>query len=742
MRKIELLNENWKFTEVNNEDYSKIEIDSFDEVSIPHSWNAKDACEGSQEYERKACWYQKQLVKDESWIGKRIFIEFKGVNSITKVYLNGEKVGKNECGFSTFRYEITDFLNKEENLLSIQVDNREYEHIYPRTADFTFFGGIYRDVNLIIVEDTHFDLMDDGSLGVYVTPVYNKGNADILINSLVTNPSDTIVKYEIYEKENLLSTMEQSAKKPTVDIELKDVTLWSRENPHLYTLKAFIFSDDKKIDSLSIPFGIRYFSIEGEEGFFLNGEKTYLKGVSRHQDKFLKGWAIDKDDMNLDMELIKEMGVNSVRLAHYQHDQHFYDLCDQNGMVVWAEVPFISEMAKSKEAHENIKQQLRELVKQNYNHPSICFWGISNEITMHGESEQLYNNLKEMDKLVKELDTTRLTSTANVMMVNIKSEFNYITDALAYNHYFGWYLGQVENFKSWFENFHEANPGLSIGCSEYGSEGLVRYHTDKPIRGDYSEEYHALYHEKVWQLFSKTPYLWGSHVWNMFDFSSKMRNEGGVKGMNNKGLVTYDRKIKKDAFYMYKASWSDEKFVHITSKRFLERITQNIDVKVYSNCNNVELFVNGNLINAQSDKKTYIFKDVELQMGENIIKVIGDNKCVDEATFKRTEDKENKYAFGDAKELEYIFSWFEDEKNSPEGYFSAKDNIGDLMQNPEARELLLSMMGPILSSMEADSSMLKAASGITLETAFTFIKDQVPFEAFQLLNEKLTKIKK
>ena len=461
------------------------------------------------------------------------------------------------------------------------------------------------------------------------------------------------------------------------------------------------------------------------------------------------GWAITEKEHKEDMELIAETGANTIRLAHYQHSQYFYDLCDEYGMLVWAEIPFISAFMNSPEAKENTLSQMKELVVQNYNHPSIICWGIANEITIGGEDEALVENLKELNDLCHNLDKTRPTTMAQLTMVEMDSPLNKITDILSYNHYFGWYMGSVSDNAVWLDKFHKMNPDICLGISEYGCEGILKYHNDNPKMQDYSEEYQAYYHEKMLETFADRPYLWSTHVWNMFDFASDMRDEGGVKGRNNKGLVTYDRQIKKDAFFIYKAYWSDEKFIHLCGRRYKDRAAEKTDIKVYSNCDEVTLFVNENEIGTQSCDKIVVFKDVPLANGENKIKAVCSD-IADEMILNRTEQPNESYVLKSSEAGNSGANWFdtmETDSNEllfPDGYFSIKDKIGEIMKNPQGERFINDMVEKITTEMGMSISkgMMNMAKSFTVEKVFDLAGSRVPQNVRVWVNNELNQIEK
>ena len=437
----------------------------------------------------------------------------------------------------------------------------------PQVADFTFYGGIYRDVSLIGVGKNHFDLDFYGAPGIAVTPEISGDDAKITVDAYC----DGEVEFEISDGNEVVARAKASGKNPSAKLEIKDVHLWDGvDDPFLYTAVAKLIVDGEAVDEVKTRFGCRTFEIDAQKGFILNGREYPLRGVSRHQDRPHIGNALLPEHHKEDMDLICEMGANTIRLAHYQHAQYFYDLCDERGIVVWAEIPYISKHLEK--GVENTKSQMKELVYQNYNHPSIFCWGIENEITIGGSaSKRLITFLKRMNKLARYLDPTRYTTCAQLCMCPVTSPLNHITDILGYNHYFGWYMGSCNEFDKWLDEWHRENPEGKLCLSEYGAEGITKYHSDSPLQGDYSEDYQALFHEHYIKAINERDWLWGSYVWNMFDFGSASRNEGGVRGRNNKGLVTFDRKIKKDSFWLYKAYWSDKKFVHIAGEKICQQ---------------------------------------------------------------------------------------------------------------------------------------------------------------------------
>ncbi len=667
MRKIININDNWQFIKQDGV-VASIPSDA-QNVDLPHTWNATDGQDGGNDYYRGACSYFKNIVKADLPRSDRYYLEIKAANSSATVYIDGKKVVSHDGGYSTFRADITDYL-QDKSLLQIIVDNSPSDTVYPQMADFTFYGGLYRDVNLIAVSDSHFDLDYYGGSGIAVTPKVHGDKATIDIHVFLTNrQSGQSIHYTIFDQ-NGGEVASSESKEDRVSFSLDNPHLWQgRLDPYLYTATAKLVQEGKTLDEISTRFGIRTFRIDPEQGFFLNGKSYPLHGVSRHQDRLGVGNALTREHHIEDMDLICEVGANTIRLAHYQHDEFFYDLCDERGMVVWAEIPYISNHMPS--GMPNTLSQMQELIVQNYNHPSIVVWGLSNEITMSGESQDMIDNHRALNELAHSLDPTRATVVAVVSMCSIDSEYIKIPDAISYNHYFGWYGGDVDMNGPWFDKFHAQYPNVPIGCSEYGCEAL-NWHNSNPMQGDYSEEYQAYYHEElIKQLFSR-PYIWATHVWNMFDFGADARAEGGENGQNHKGLVTFDRSYKKDSFYIYKAWLSDEKFVHICSKRYVDRVEDKTQVKVYSNMDEVQLLVNGMPIGSQKSTD-HIFRFTIDNKGESTIEAIAGD-CRDTATIRKVDKFNEDYIL---KEKNAVLNWFDVE--TPEGRFSLNDKFSDIL---------------------------------------------------------------
>ena len=748
MRVEKVINREWLFTKEHNVLFASedIQAELAEIINIPHTWNAFDGQDGGNDYYRGICWYQKRLDLPEIAEREALYLEFEGANSVAKVYLNGNEIGFHEGGYSVFRFDISAFAGITNALLSVSVDNSDNPHVYPRTADYTFFGGIYRDVKLIKVNRTHFALNRYGAKGVYIDTEVAGNDVKVIIQSEVENGFPEMrVQWEITDVDGKChAMMTDEWKKEAVVLELADVKLWNGiESPYMYKAKGILLDKAGNcLDELEIPFGIRFFSVDSEKGFFLNGKSYPLHGVSRHQDRKDKGWAISKEDHIEDMELIAEIGANSIRLAHYQHDAYFYDLCDSNGMVVWAEIPFISRMSKTKLANENLISQMSELVLQNYNHPSICFWGVENEakIQLAGKYEddlELVEMVQKLQDLCKKLNPSRLTCQACIGNVPGDSALAKATELVSFNLYYGWYNGEIDDLALTVDKIHQDCPELTIGISEYGADGSIRYHNDKPRVNDYTEDYQAILHEKSEAILNARPFIWSHYVWNMFDFGSDRRDEGGAPGLNQKGLVTYDRKVKKDAFYLYKAYWSQEPFVHICGHTYLNRVAGKRTVKVYSNQPRITLTLNGNVIESLEANKVFEF-EIELGLGKNILKVSA-REISEELVINGIEKYDKSYKMTELEGKAGIVNWFEnaDDFHFVSGTYSVNDRIADIMENEEAWKILENSLSPVM-----DISLIKMVKNLKLAKALMKYGQALPAEFAVNLNDELSKIQK
>ena len=628
MRRIQKIMNDWTFI---YHDGSKTVLD------LPHTWNAIDGQDGGNDYWRGTCSYEKTFeVPEFDAETECVYLQFHGVNASAKVVLNGKEVCTHDGGYSTFRKDVTALLEAENHLV-VYVDNSVNDRVYPQKADFTFYGGIYRDVELLVVSKAHFELDHFAGPGIKVTPEVKGSDADICVETWANADGD--VKVTLLDAEGKV-VCEGSGTNTTLHVE--NVHLWDGvADPYLYTVKAELIVDGKAVDTVSTTCGVRYYKFDPDKGFFLNGRPYNLHGVSRHQDFKGIGNAITKEHHDKDMELIREIGANTVRLAHYQHDQYFYDLCDKYGMVVWAEIPYISEHLANGDA--NTESQMKELIIQNYNHPCIVMWGLSNEITISGRSKrkQMLANHHRLQKLVKEMDPTRTTTLACYAVALHWEKSAHISDIVAWNLYLGWYVPCLRLNDLWISLWKKLYPKRCLGYSEYGAEGMPNLHAAKPRRGDNTEEYQNKYHEFMLECFKRHPYMWGNYVWNMFDFAADARNQGGEPGMNHKGLVTFDRKLKKDCFYLYKAYWTEAPFVYLAGRRYEYRTEAVTNITVYSTCKEVSLYNNGKLVGTKKGEHVFKFK-LKMEDTNNLEVKSGD--CTDSAVIYKTDKPRPEYS--------------------------------------------------------------------------------------------------
>ena len=706
MRTVYNLNANWAFSKDATSLPAEIP-NTWEQIALPHSWNALDGQDGGNDYYRGPAYYAKQLSKQDLPVADRYYLEIRGANSSADAYVNGKLMAHHDGGYSTWRVDITNELS-DSNLFVIVVDNSPNDRVYPQMADFTFYGGLYRNVNIVCVSESHFDLDYYGGPGIKITPIIDGDAANVDVEVYVSNAKDgQVIRYELADADNnTVATTYSSDTK--VSFRIENVHKWhGRKDPYLYTAKVELVDNDTVLDNISARFGCRSYKIDPENGFILNGEEYPLRGVSRHQDRLGIGNALLPEHHKEDMDLICEVGATTIRLAHYQHDQYFYDLCDERGLVIWAEIPYISSHMPT--GRENTISQMKELIVQNYNHPSIVVWGLSNEISINGATPDLIENHHILNNMCHEMDKTRLTTMAVVSMCSMDSEYVHISDTVSYNHYFGWYGGDTSMNGPWFDKFHAKYPNTPIGCSEYGCEAL-NWHTSDPKQGDYTEEYQAYYHEElIKQLFSRK-YMWATHVWNMFDFGADARAEGGENGQNHKGLITMDRKYKKDAFYAYKAWLNPEPMVHICGKRYVDRVEDVTKVTVYSNLPSVELFANGQSLGVKEAADHFFYFDVP-NAGETTL-VAKAGELTDESFIRKVDTFNEAYRL---VEKGAVLNWFD--INEREGYFSLNDKMGDIMATLRGKLWFASLMLKMKKKM--DESKKPSEEGKKKEGGFS-----------------------
>ncbi|MEZ3471078.1 MAG: beta-galactosidase [Schaedlerella sp.] len=754
MRNIINLNQDWRFIQEDAGLPNTLPSD-WQQIDLPHTWNAVDGHDGNGSYDRGRFWYAKSFRKPVQPLeGGRVYVDIPAAGQQAEVFVNGTSVIYHEGGYSTFRADITELCREDEdNLLVIACSNENKSSVYPQSADFTFYGGLYRGVNLISVPKTHFELEYYGGPGIQITPkTCEDGGALFEIESWVAGGDENFtVMYSVLDARGKeVAAGVRPADDTKLTLYVPEAHLWEIDAPYLYTVTATLQRRNEAYDEVSARVGVRSFSCDPEKGFIINGKEIPLRGVSRHQDQLYKGNALTREDHYEDARLIKELGANTIRLAHYQHSQDFYDACDEMGFVVWAEIPFISVMNPDPDAHQNCISQMKELIIQNYNHPSICFWGISNEILIGGISDQLVENHKELNALCKELDPTRLTTIAHVTMTPVDSPVHYITDVESYNHYFGWYGGRMEDNGPWMDHFHEVHPEICLGLSEYGCEGIITYHGPNPACKDYSEEYQALYHEHMAKMLDERPWIWSSHVWNMFDFGCAARDEGGVAGRNNKGLMTMDRKTKKDSYYIYQAYWSKEPVLHLCGRRYAQRAGGTTEIRVYSNHPRVALYLNGKLVEEKSADKVFVFR-AALEEGQNIVTAVsGDLK--DSMTLEKVEKEPAIYVLPEVNErAEGVANWFKlagdlDLKapmEFPEGKYSIRDTMEEISKCPEAFAIVAEAVKLAMNMKVAPGEgMWDMMKGMSLEKVGEMAGSMLPEGFVESLNGKLNKFDK
>lgn len=735
MRNTVLFNDNWGFVR-EAEGAAEAAAKASEPVTLPHTWNVVDGQDGGDDYYRGKCWYVKKISKAEllkkaglsadAW-GKgevELWLEFDGVAYTSEVYINHKLLLFHEDGFSRFRVPLTGILAglsaDDEVEIAVSADNSRSDHVYPQKADFTFYGGIYRDVKLLAVPKAHFVLGYRGSLGLKITPVVDRATHDtrVTLEAWTENGDGSCVSFKVMDaggKAAAEVSASVSGNKASAEITIENARLWDgTEDPYLYVCEAVLSSGD----TVSSCFGCRYFDFDPQKGFFLNGRSYPLRGVSRHQDRKGLGNALTIKEHREDMELIREIGANTIRLAHYQHSQDFYDLCDEYGMIVWAEIPFITMFMEGGE--QNTLDQMEDLIVQNYNHPSIAVWGLSNEITAATPvNDALLENHRKLNDLCHRLDPTRKTTMADVFMLETDSPILEIPDINSYNLYFGWYVGDLEQNEEFFDEYHEKFPDRVIGLSEYGADANPAFQAEKPEKGDYSEGYQALYHEHMAAMIEERPWLWATHVWNMFDFAADGRDEGGKHGENQKGLVTFDRRYKKDAFYLYKAYWNTtEPFVHLCGKNYKNRECEVTEIKVYSNCDEVSLYVDGKLFETKKAHRVFAF--FITNAGTQTIRALAktaDGEVSDEMTITKVSEFDKSYAMNGAAPIQ---NWFDEKEINPD-CFSVYDKLGDMEADPKAGAVLGQMMakasasrGEVADSVKDNPALKRMMARMTL----------------------------
>jgi beta-galactosidase len=638
-------NGSWKFIKGNISNASDINFNdsSWEKVTLPHTWNNLDGQDGGNYY-RGPAWYRKSFNLPWSYSGRKVFIQFGAASTVAEVYINGKFVGEHKGGYASFTFDITGFLKAgSTNIICVKVDNTSYStskdfQIAPLEGDFTMGGGLIRPVKLLVTDSVYISPLDYSSPGVYITQKsVNGAAAKLLITTKLKNDTKKLQNISIgtfiYNQDN--STVKQISGKAALpglsgqdfkqEISLENPHLWGgRLDPYLYKVVVLIYNNNKLVDQVEQPLGLRYYNADPQKGFFLNGKPYKLHGFCMHEDKENTGRALSDADREEEVNTLLDIGATIVRMAHYQHAEEEYDLCDKNGIAVWTELPLVDCISSDTSFAANCKQQLLELIRQNYNHPSIFFWGIYNEINLVKGPDPLHL-VKELNELAKKEDPTRYTTAAEDHE-NMPTAL--VTDILGLNKYFGWYYGHVQEFGKFLDDWHSKHPDRAIGISEYGAGGSIFQHDEvsaEPTINSswHPEEYQTEYHEVCWKAIQERPYLWCSTLWNGFDFSSDHRSEGFKSGINDKGLIEQDHSTKKDSYNWYKVNWNPDPMIYLTSKRFTKRDTSVINIKAYSNCEEVELFINN--ISAgkrKADDHRFIWNDIKLNEGSNYFKVV------------------------------------------------------------------------------------------------------------------------
>jgi beta-galactosidase len=637
-----ILDPGWRFI---RQDVAGAQNSNFDDsawsvINLPHTWNNLDGQDGDNNYYRGIGWYRVHYAVDGSYTNRHFFLKFDGAFSVTDVYLNGNYLGEHQGGFAAFVFDATPYIQVDgDNVIAVKVNNAYNANIPPLSADFTFFGGLYRDVHLLVTDPVQISPLDYGSPGVYLKPTnVSSYSANLQITTVVSNSTATAQTVTVRAvvtdaATNIVTTLTNvvtlaaaSVSNVVASTVIANPHLWNGlADPYLYQAFIEIRKGTNITDVVSQPLGFRWFSVDPTNGFFLNGQHYDLHGVNMHQDWLNCGWALTNAQRTTNFMLLKEIGATALRLSHYEHNEYEYQLADQNGIILWSEIPLINYINDVPAFYTNAQQQMIEMIRQEYNHPAVVFWGLYNEITSTGQNPT--NLISQLAQWVAQEDSTRLTTAAANSSDNAPT--TQYAQVIAFNKYNGWYWGSMNDFAPWADNFHATYPTRCVGVSEYGVGASIYQHSEDPVTepanwGPYHpEEYQNLFHECYWQAMKARPFLWGKFIWNMFDFAVDSRNEGDTSGRNDKGLVTYDRQVRKDAFYWYKANWTTNPMVYITGHTFTNRLTNTITAKVYANCDSVELLLNGVSQGSITSTNCIFTWPVTLQTGTNTVQAIG-----------------------------------------------------------------------------------------------------------------------
>lgn len=731
MRNITRINDEWLFSK--NEDFKDAE-----KITLPHTWNARDGQDGGNDYFRGYGYYRKNLKVDKQ-DGFEYWLQFDAVAQRAKVYVNEQEVGHHDGGYSIFRINVTDAIHTGNNTIKVVADNLPNETVYPQKADFTFFGGITRSVYLIQVSHEHFTLGHYGDTGIKITPKFDSDQAtDAQVNVAVLTegtPDDTLVTMQVGDR---VATGVVQDNQAHLTMVIKNAHRWDGiKDPYLYHALFTLGEDD---DQQLISFGCRTYHFDPDQGFILNGHPYRIVGAAKHEDYAGVGPAVTQEMEDQDNQLLLGMGGNAWRLAHYQHSDYEYTTADQLGILVWAEIPQITTYMKS--GDENAAQQLRELICQNWNHASIICWTLSNEITTStGVTPDLLACHRRLNNLAHQLDDSRLTCIANAFMLEPDSELLNVPDIRTYNLYYGWYVPGINQNEEFLDKFHKDHPNMMIGLSEYGADNNPKFHSEHPDQGDYTEEYAAQYHEHMLKMWAKRPWLAMMFPWTLADFSADGREEGGKPGQNQKGLVTIDRSIKKDSYYIYKAYWCKQPFVHICGHHYLKRPRHTV-IKVYSNQPEVTLTINGQKVASQKAQHVFTFP-IELPSKSKV--VVSAGPCHDTLTIEETDQPVPEYSNGSSGT---VTNWFDKDTNNPD-YYSINDSINDLKKNPQAaaiyQKILVkaaSSFGDVAKASKMSPAMEKKMNEIPLAKQLKMVARAFKPGEIEQYNRELQQIKK
>lgn len=733
MRKTIPLSDNWRFARLEAPVQTPPALDdaAMTAVTLPHIWNLEEPAAAG------CCLYRTAFAAAPAE-GQRAFLALDAVCGVARVFLNGIFLGEHRGSYSRFVLDATAALSAS-NTLEILADNTRYDDVNPLMGDFTYWGGISRPVSLLLTAEDRFDPTCWGGPGLEILESSAEGL--LRVSARVCAGAGCWVEYTVADAAGqTAASCRVPTDHPEARLQVEHPHLWDGlEHPYCYHCTARLWRGETLCDAVSLSFGFRTAALDPERGFLLNGRPVRLNGVAKHQDRAGAGCAPTATQLDEDMAILQDLGANAVRLSHYQHPQYFYDLCDREGLVAWAEIPMLSMPEGNEAVVDNARSQLTELIVQNRHHPSICFWGVQNEIAMMGEHLAMYRHVKELNALAKSLDPTRLTGAANLYSVKNNSQLNFLTDAVGYNIYFGWYYGDLCDYDSFFAKFHADNPRVPLGVTEYGVDCNVQYHTDHPVCKDYTEEFQCLFHEQAYGSMQADPKLWGTFVWNLFDFSSAIRNEGGIKARNCKGLVTWDRQTKKDAYYFYRACWSRDPFVYLTGRRYSNRCRPSADIKVYSNQPQVTLYRNGELWASQSGKTVFVFAGVPLDPETRLEARAGD--CRDTITLHQVSQPDPSYRCPQQGQGNRVTNWFKQQNAAvdlfPEGRYSVSDSIGELLADPRTAAVLEEMIPDIVHDRRS-----RSMGGMTLMRILDYNADRVTEEDVMALNARLGTLSK